>query len=168
MVAVINHFLKKDLRSLAVLDIGSSAGIIANYLSKHFGRVVGRDIDEDGIEFARDNFDKNNLEFVLGDAMNVHFSRNMFDIVICGHVYEHVPDASRLMREIHRVLKPHGVCYFAAGNRLNIKEPHYNLLFLSIVPRHLAHAYLKVTRKGWFLSRKTPDILGIKKTCQQV
>ena len=163
MVAVLKDFIQTDCQSLKAIDIGCSTGIITNYLSKCFGKVIGIDIDKNAVEFAMHNFHKNNLEFTLCDSMDIKYPENTFDIAICAHVYEHVPDANRMMREIHRVLKPGGICYFAAGNRLNIKEPHYNLLFLSIVPRHLAHAYLKVTRKGWFYHEKHLTYWGLKR-----
>jgi SAM-dependent methyltransferase len=68
--------------------------------------------------------------------------------VVCNHVYEHVPDAKRLLDEIYRVLKPGGVCYFAAGNRLNLIEPHHRLPLLSVMPKPLAHLYLRLLRNG--------------------
>jgi SAM-dependent methyltransferase len=163
MVAVLSDFLGSNLQSLSVLDAGSSTGIMANYLAKYFGKVIGIDIDEKAIKYARDNFIKENLVFETGDSMHLNFPQNMFDIVICAHVYEHVPDANRLMQEIHRVLRPGGVCYFAAGNRLNIKEPHYNLPFLSIVPRRLAHVYLKVAGKEEFYHEKHLTYWGLKR-----
>lgn len=163
MIAVLSDFLGSNFQSLSVLDIGTSTGIIANYLSKYFGKVIGIDIDAPAIEYARNNFIKENLAFEIGDSMNLNFSQNMFDVVICAHVYEHVSDADRLIKEIHRVLKPAGVCYFAAGNRLNIKEPHYHLPFLSIIPRQLAHVYLKMTGKGYFYHEKHLTYWGLKR-----
>lgn len=66
----------------------------------------------------------NTLEYVCGDkytegyayADNVRnmdvtdlpFAADHFDLVICNHVLEHVPDDARAMREILRVLKPGG------------------------------------------------------------
>lgn len=163
MVVVLSDFFEPGLRSLSVLDVGSSTGIIANYLSRYFGKVVGIDIDEPAIEFAGDNFEKDNLKFAVGDSMNMDYPENMFDVVICAHVYEHVPDANTLMEEIYRVLKPGGVCYFAAGNRLNVREHHYNLPFLSVIPRPLAHVYIKASGKGTFYYEKHLTYWGLKK-----
>ena len=148
IVAVLQDFFGVDLGSLTLLDIGSSTGIIAHYLSQHFGRVAGIDIDRSAIDFARRTFKKANLHFVLGDAMDMAFADHAFDVLICGHIYEHVPDARRLMDEIYRVLKPGGICYFAAGNRLSILEPHYRLPFLSMLPKRLSHLYLRLTKRG--------------------
>lgn len=88
----------------------------------------------------------------------------MFDIVTCAHVYEHVPDANRMMQEIHRITRPGGVCYFAAANRSNIKEPHCNLPLQSIVdPRQFVHVYLKVSDKGEFYHEKFLTYWGLKR-----
>lgn len=150
ILAVLRDFFKADLKTLKLLDIGSSTGIIAHYLSNSFGKVVGIDVDQSAITFARQNFKKDNLEFALIDATDLAFLDHSFDVLICAHIYEHVPDARRLMDEIYRVLKPGGVCYFAACNRLSIREPHYHLPFLSMLPKRLSHLYLRLTGKGKF------------------
>jgi ubiquinone/menaquinone biosynthesis C-methylase UbiE len=67
------------------------------------------------------------------------------------------------MTEIHRVLKPSGVCYFSAGNRLTVKEPHYNLPFLSVMPRYFAHRYMKIAGKGTFYYEKHLSYWGLKR-----
>ena len=41
LVAVLEDFIKSPLKKLNVLDIGASTGIIDNYLSSYFGRIVG-------------------------------------------------------------------------------------------------------------------------------
>ena len=39
---------------------------------------------------------------------DIQFPDNTFDVVICNHVFELVPDDAQGMREIYRVLKPNG------------------------------------------------------------
>jgi ubiquinone/menaquinone biosynthesis C-methylase UbiE len=148
MIIVLSDFLKKPLRDLRLLNVGGSAGIIDNYLAGHFGSVVGVDIDEPAITYARNTYHKANLEFRVGDALKLEFTDNAFDVIVCSQVYEHVPDAQRMMDEIFRVLVPRGVCYFAASNRVMWNEPHYNLPLLSLIPRPLAHGYVRLTGKA--------------------
>ena len=86
----------------------SSSGIIDDYLAEHFGQVSGIDIDEPAVAFAREQFNRPNLQFDQGDAMQIQQRDGSVDVVLCCHVYEHVPDATRLFDEIYRVLKPGG------------------------------------------------------------
>jgi SAM-dependent methyltransferase len=43
------------------------------------------------------------------DVTDVQFADQSFDLVVCNHVLEHVPDDGRAMRELHRVLRPGGL-----------------------------------------------------------
>jgi ubiquinone/menaquinone biosynthesis C-methylase UbiE len=110
--------------------------------------VRGVDIDREAIASARRSFVRPNLGFAVADGLALPFGDAAFDVVLCAHVYEHVPDPRRLLTEIRRVLKPGGVCYFAAGNRFQPMEPHYRLPLLSVVPKFLAHLYLRVLGRG--------------------
>lgn len=162
MVSVLQDYFNTDLKFLNLLDFGSSTGLIANYLSTFFGEVVGIDIDSPAVEFADASYKKENLKFILANSLKIEMPDNYFDTVICAQVYEHVPDAAMMMDEIYRVLKTGGVCYFAAGNRLNIIEPHYHLPFLSVVPRPLAHLYVKWSGKGGHYYEKHLSYWGLK------
>lgn len=148
MVRVLAKQLGEPLSSLSVLNVGGSAGIIDEYLSRYFSNVTGIDIDEKAIDYAKKMFRKDGLTFEVGDALDTHFSSECFDVVICSQVYEHVADANVLMDEIFRILKPGGVVYFAAGNRLMFNEPHYNLPLLSVLPHYLADFYVRAAGKG--------------------
>lgn len=148
IIKTLGDFFGKDLKNLTLLDLGSSTGIIDNVLANKFKKVVGTDIDREAISFAKKNFQKKNLEFKVEDAMKLSFPDNNFDVVVCTHVYEHVPDQKQLFSEIYRVLKPGGVCYLAAQNKLWPWEPHYNLPFLSWLPNLVANFYLQITGKA--------------------
>ncbi len=88
MVAVLSDYFDVPLRSLRALDVGGSTGIIDDYLSNYFGSVVGIDIDAKAVEFATGTFDRENLNFHPGDAMQLAVSGETFDVVICSQVYE--------------------------------------------------------------------------------
>ena len=42
------------------------------------------------------------------DICNIALPDNSFDVILCSHVLEHVPDDQRAMREFSRILKPNG------------------------------------------------------------
>jgi len=148
MLAVLRDYFGESLKEKKLLDIGSSTGIISHYLSQHLKKVIGTDIDTKAVQFAREKFQKPNLDFFIRDAMDLKFSRESFDIVTCAQIYEHVPDSQKLMDEIYRVLKPGGVCFFSAGNRLMIIEAHHKLPFLTYLPRSLANLYVRLFSRG--------------------
>jgi ubiquinone/menaquinone biosynthesis C-methylase UbiE len=164
MLQVLSHyFVDEDIASMSLLDVGASTGFIDNYLSQSFAEVRGLDIDDKAIDYAVNTFSRENLHFQVGDAMAIEFPDNSFDVVVCSQVYEHVPDARKMMYEIFRVLKPGGICYFAATNRLSIEEHHYNLPFLSVIPRPLGHLYLRLAGKGKYYYEKHLSYWGLKR-----
>jgi len=148
MITVLSDFIKKPLSNLSLLNVGGSGGIIDNILADFLHSVTSIDIDINAIQTAQKKFPKKNISFKLGDGLKLDFKENFFDIVICSQVYEHVTSPKQLMDEIYKVLKPGGICYFAASNRFMYNEPHYNLPLLSIVPRPIAHKYIKITGKA--------------------
>jgi ubiquinone/menaquinone biosynthesis C-methylase UbiE len=163
MVKVLGEWFGHDrLRELSILDVGASTGFIDDYLAQFFGKVHGIDIDDSAIGYACKTFKRKNLKFATGDAMAIDSADEVYDVVICSQVYEHVPDARKMMKEIYRVLRPGGVCYFAATNRLSIEEHHHHLPFLSILPRPLGHLYLRLAGKGNFYYEKHLSFWGLK------
>jgi SAM-dependent methyltransferase len=48
------------------------------------------------------------LAMVRADIQSMSFADKTFDCIICYHVLEHVPDDRKAMKELFRVLKPHG------------------------------------------------------------
>ena len=132
------------------IDIGCSIGFFAKALTPYFKTVFGLDIDVNALSEApklQEN-SVDNLEFLIGDSLNLPFEDNTIDLILCNHTYEHVPNAEMLFSEIQRVLKPGGRCYLGAASRLFIVEPHYHLMFLSWLPKPLAHKYMKIMGKG--------------------
>jgi SAM-dependent methyltransferase len=163
MVSVLQDYFNIELKSLTLLDVGSSTGLIANHLAMYFSEVIGIDIDRPAVEFAKANHKKDNLVFIQSDSLKIDMPDSYFDVVICAQVYEHVPNAAMMMDEIYRILKPGGVCYFAAGNRLKIIEPHYHLPFLSVIPRPLSHIYIRWADRGKFYYEKHLSYWGLRR-----
>lgn len=48
------------------------------------------------------------LAGVKADICNLPFAANSFDIILCNHVLEHIPDHRKALSELYRVMKPGG------------------------------------------------------------
>ncbi len=132
-----------NLAKSTVLDVGASSGIIDARISNSVSSTLGIDIDAKALAHAGAKYRSDRLGFARADALALPLGEGVVDIVICAHVYEHVPNAQQMLDEIFRVLKPGGICYFAAGNRFQLVEPHYRVPLLSAIPRPLAHSLLR-------------------------
>ena len=91
-----------------VLDVGCGVGNDLSRFAKGGARVVGVDLAERSIELARQNFGLRGLkgEFYIMDGEQLEFPDNSFDLVYCHTVLHFTPHPERMIREIHRVLKP--------------------------------------------------------------
>lgn len=52
------------------------------------------------------------LADVKADICNLPFPDNTYDVIFCNHVLEHIPDDTKAMQELYRVLKPGGMGIF--------------------------------------------------------
>ncbi|MFB9057961.1 class I SAM-dependent methyltransferase [Mariniflexile ostreae] len=52
------------------------------------------------------------LADVKADICNLPFKDNSFDVIFCNHVLEHIPDDTKAMQELYRVLKVGGMGIF--------------------------------------------------------
>jgi SAM-dependent methyltransferase len=59
------------------------------------------------------------LADVKADICNLPFKDNEFDIILCNHVLEHIPDDRKAMEELYRILKPGGFGVFQIPQDLN-------------------------------------------------
>lgn len=52
------------------------------------------------------------LADVKADICNLPFKDNEFDVILCNHVLEHIPDDTKAMQELYRILKSGGYGIF--------------------------------------------------------
>ncbi len=52
------------------------------------------------------------LADVKADICDLPFQDNIFDVILCNHVLEHIPNDTKAMQELYRVLKPGGMGIF--------------------------------------------------------
>jgi SAM-dependent methyltransferase len=149
MVALLRDCAGVSLNGKRVLDVGCSAGLITREIAAGAGFTVGVEIAADAVAYAAAHHSRRGeLAFVRGSAECLPFPPAVFDVVICNHVYEHVGDVQALLAEIERVLRPGGVCWFAAGHTFQLVQPHHRIPLLTVMPRSWAGALMRLCGRG--------------------
>jgi SAM-dependent methyltransferase len=139
--------LRRDLRGLSVLEIGTGSGVIAN----HFARRVGPGGRVSAVDVVDERVITEGYDFTPIDGLRLPFPEQRFDLVITNHVIEHVGNRRQQLahlREIRRVMRPSGLSYLAVPNRWALREPHFRLWFLSWLPHRLRHDYVRAAGRG--------------------
>ena len=130
-----------------VLDLGCGTGIVARLLRERLGvaaRITGLDASPDMIETARSLAPE--LEWRVGNAMDLPFADASFELVVAQQMLQFVPEPAAALREIRRVLVPGGRLV-AATWRPRPELPLFELLG-QIAERHLGPANEKRFRLG--------------------
>lgn len=106
-----------------ILEIGCGPGALSQALHRWYpdSEITGIDRDSSFIEFAREKVP--GVLFSEGDATNLAFDKESFDVTISNTVAEHI-EPSKFFREQYRVLKPDGICLVLSARRgINILAP---------------------------------------------
>jgi SAM-dependent methyltransferase len=107
-----------------VLDIGFGFGLILFSLDRS-NRIAGIELAQSAVEFARAQASRlgfRDSEFVhYGGSGLLPLPDASYDLIVCSHVLEHVPDDRFLLREIGRLLAPGGRAFL----NVPINEEHF-------------------------------------------
>jgi SAM-dependent methyltransferase len=96
---------------LRVLDLGCGTGEITRRLAAMYpqAELLGIDILDANLERARAGGDAaGRIRYAVGDAFALDSADAAFDLVVCRHMSQAVPDFPRVLAEIARVLRPGG------------------------------------------------------------
>lgn len=109
---------------MTILDLGCGPGTLSLPLARALegrGEVIGVDLAEGMLEVARRRTGNLPVRFLRMDAAALQFPAAHFDAAVCGHSLQFLPQSERVLRDVHRVLKPQG--RFAASIPFRT-EPH--------------------------------------------
>lgn len=99
-----------------LLDIATGGGHVANAFAPLFNKVTALDLTPEMLGQA-ENFIKGNgyknVDFTIGDAQDLPFVDQSFDIVTCRVAPHHFPDVTKFVEEVYRVVKAGGVFILA-------------------------------------------------------
>ena len=92
-----------------VLDAGCGVGYGSALLAETAGEVVGVDLSEEAIAYARTRYAMPNVEFRVEDLLAPRLGDASFDVVCSLETLEHLTDRNVFLRQIARVLRDDGL-----------------------------------------------------------
>lgn len=109
-----------NLAGKYVLDIGCGGGILAESMAQRGAKVTGIDMGEAPLAVAKLHLLESGAEVDYHRATAEEFADKhpeMFGIVTCMEMLEHVPDPARVVEACARLVKPGGHIFFSTINR---------------------------------------------------
>ena len=103
-----------DKKNAHCLDIACGTGDITFRLAAKYpaGHIVGLDVTEPMIDYARERNTFSNITFTLQDMCRTNFADASFDIVTGGYALRNAPNLEEALIEIRRVMKPGATAAF--------------------------------------------------------
>jgi SAM-dependent methyltransferase len=141
---------KVKVEKLSVLDLGSGEGGTSQVLSEN-NFVVSFDLNL--LRLQRENENDFSIPKISGDALQLPFANQAFDLIIIQDVIEHLLDTNNFYSEVKRVIKKNGIIYLSTPNKYSFinffSDPHFGLPVISILNRESIKKYfLKYFRKS--------------------
>ena len=105
------------LSGLRVLDVGCGGGILSEALAERGASVLGIDLAESALQAAEAHRAGQAVEYWLESSRETAARGEVFDVVTCMEMLEHVAGPAAVLRDIHALLKPGGWAFFSTINR---------------------------------------------------
>lgn len=145
---LLNYFGHRT--NLRLIDIGCGTGALTKELEQ-YGECTGIDFSEQAVDFCRA---RGVRDVRLGSVEATGFEANTFDVVLCLDVLEHIPNDTKGIAEIKRILKPGGVAI--------IFVPVFT--FLWSVTDELSHHYRRYRLPELTEKFRTEDFVLLRKS----
>jgi O-antigen biosynthesis protein len=113
------YFALQYLRSNHhVLDAACGAGYGSEILADIAENVIGGDVSEESIGYAKKTYARKNLHFQYTDVRKLSFEDNKFDVYTSFETIEHITEHENYLKEAVRVLKPDGLFIVSTPNKI--------------------------------------------------
>ncbi len=158
-------FAARLCRNKRVLDVGCGTGYGAGDLARPAASVIGLDVAEEAVRYARQHYGRPNLAFLQASATALPLRDGTIDLVVAFEIIEHVDDWASLLRESRRVLAPGGQFivstpnkdFYSESRRLSGPNPYHRHEFdFEEFQRELTNHFSHVS---FFLQNHGPSII---------
>lgn len=131
----LNKFSKMARGKL--LDFGCGSGFFAKAMAENGWIASAIDVSDSSKQyFAKSK----NPKFFSGTLKEAGFSKKTFDLIVAWHVFEHLKQPEKELKELGKILKDDGILMISVPN---IDSVSFNLFkanwFHFDIPRHLIH-----------------------------
>jgi len=142
-------FARQIVAGKAVLDIACGEGYGTALLARSARVVFGVDISDEAVRHASSKYQSANIEFRRGSCAAIPLEDASVDVVVSFETIEHHDQHEAMMREIKRVLRPHGLLVISSPdkaqysdktgyrNRFHVREL-YRVEFEQLLSSHFA------------------------------
>jgi len=156
---LLDQMLKFDYRGAAALDVGCGGGILAEEFAAMGFHVTGIDPSEQSLNTARQHARSMglSLQYQQGTGESIPFADNIYPVVYCCDVLEHVRDLPKVIGEIYRVMKPGGVFFFDTLNRTFVSK----LVAIKIWQEWKSTAFMPPRLHEWRMFIRPEELRGL-------
>jgi len=103
-------------KNISILHIAPEPKLSKVILAQNFKEYICGDLFTKGYDYP---------EYVQNmNVMDIPFEDHHFDYAICNHVLEHIPEDTKAMKELYRVLKPGGKAVLQVPISKNNQHTH--------------------------------------------
>ena len=112
------QFASNYTKGKKILDIACGVGYGCKIFIENGAKyVIGCDISDEAIDYAKEHFSAKNIEFHKKDIRNLDFPDETFDCVVSFETLEHVTEQDLVISELKRVLKKGGILIISTPNK---------------------------------------------------
>lgn len=100
------------------LDCGCGSGVVTDFLASKCREAVGVDGNANAVDFARKQFQRENLKFVCAQVDDLDYPAGHFTRIFCLEVFEHLyePQVRGLLERFHQLLADGGILFVTTPN----------------------------------------------------
>ena len=111
-----------EIKDKNILDVGAGTGRLTLRLAHAGAKLTALDVSEEMLKKIKIKNLKLKINTVVGDAENIDFAEESFDVVIATFLIVHLKDLPRFFDEVYKVLKPGGLFLLTNINQRKAPE----------------------------------------------